>query len=227
MNDDPATGEHRSSVVLTLPSHEIDPRVTLAPAEFNRRDGASLRAAPGHHDPGQHPPRLPPRGGVPASPDRATLRLRRRRGRRACTWSPRTASTSACSASTTWPAPFAAAHACGRDIAAPAGLERYEQTQRRATRPLYLATQLMTRIYTRDTPPARALRTLALHVGERFTPFEAPDRRIADRRALISGHSPQNADGPITACPRAALAIMSPRQSASTQWDNAPRGRPS
>ncbi|MCK7491782.1 MAG: hypothetical protein MZW92_09045 [Comamonadaceae bacterium] len=40
----------------------------------------------------------------------------------------------------------------------PAGLERYEQTQRRATRPLYLATQLITQIYTRDTPPARALR---------------------------------------------------------------------
>ena len=65
-----------------------------------------------------------------------------------------------------------AAQAAGRDIAAPAGLDRYEQTQRRATRPLYLATQLITQIYTRDTPAARALRTLALHVGERFTPFK-------------------------------------------------------
>ncbi|MCK7491781.1 MAG: hypothetical protein MZW92_09040 [Comamonadaceae bacterium] len=35
MNDDLATAKHRSSVVLTLPSHEIDPLVTLAPDEFN------------------------------------------------------------------------------------------------------------------------------------------------------------------------------------------------
>lgn len=65
-----------------------------------------------------------------------------------------------------------AAHATGGDVAAAAGLARYEQTQRRATLPLYLATQLVIQLYTRDSPPARALRNLALHVGERFTPFK-------------------------------------------------------
>jgi 2-polyprenyl-6-methoxyphenol hydroxylase-like FAD-dependent oxidoreductase len=65
-----------------------------------------------------------------------------------------------------------ASHAASGDVAAPAGLARYEQTQRRATLPLYLATQLITQLYTRDHPPARALRTLALHVGERLTPFK-------------------------------------------------------
>jgi 2-polyprenyl-6-methoxyphenol hydroxylase-like FAD-dependent oxidoreductase len=76
-----------------------------------------------------------------------------------------------------------AAHADGRDIAEPAGLARYEKTQRRATLPLYLATQLITQLYTRDTPPARALRNLALHIGERFTPFK---RLVA--ASLTGGH---------------------------------------
>ena len=34
MNDDPASGAHRASVVLTLPSHEIEPLLALDPAAF-------------------------------------------------------------------------------------------------------------------------------------------------------------------------------------------------
>ncbi|MBK5206914.1 MAG: FAD-dependent hydroxylase, partial [Polaromonas sp.] len=65
-----------------------------------------------------------------------------------------------------------AAHAAGRSIASAELLDRYEQTHRRATRPLYLATQLITRLYTDDTPPARVLRHVALRIGERLTPFK-------------------------------------------------------
>jgi ubiquinone biosynthesis UbiH/UbiF/VisC/COQ6 family hydroxylase len=81
MNDDPATGEHRSSVVLTLPSQDIDPLVTLEPAAFNREMARRFDQRLGRHDAGEHPPRLPAGGRVSAPPGRAALRLRGRRRR--------------------------------------------------------------------------------------------------------------------------------------------------
>ena len=73
------------------------------------------------------------------------------------------------------------AHAAGADIADAKMLEGYERTHRRATRPLYLATQLVSTLYTTDTPPARLLRAAALRVGEALIPFK---RAIA---ATLSG----------------------------------------
>ena len=64
------------------------------------------------------------------------------------------------------------AHEAGRDIADPALLARYERDHRLATRPLYLATQAITQLYTNDTLPARALRSIALRLGQNFTPFK-------------------------------------------------------
>jgi len=57
-------------------------------------------------------------------------------------------------------------------------LQRYEREHRLATRPLYLATQLLTSLYTDDRRPARALRKLALGAGARLGPF---------RRIVMSG----------------------------------------
>ena len=64
-----------------------------------------------------------------------------------------------------------AAAAAGRPIWSPLLLRRYEREHRRATRPLYLATQLLASLYTDDRPPARVLRKLALGVCAHAGPF--------------------------------------------------------
>ena len=171
MNDDPATGEHRSSVVLTLPSQDIDPLVTLEPATFNQemarrfdqRLGRMTLASTRHAYPL-----------VAVYPRRLVGQRFACVGDAAVGMHPVTAHgfNFGLLSIDNLAGTVRAAHARGADIAAPDGLARYEQTQRRATLPLYLATQLVTQLYTRDNPPARALRTLALHVGERFTPFK-------------------------------------------------------
>ncbi|MBT2144818.1 MULTISPECIES: 5-demethoxyubiquinol-8 5-hydroxylase UbiM [unclassified Rhodanobacter] len=71
-----------------------------------------------------------------------------------------------------------AARAAGQSIAAPALLARYERRLRLATRPLYLATNLLAGLYTDDRGPARVLRKLALGAGARLGPF---------RRLVMSG----------------------------------------
>jgi 2-polyprenyl-6-methoxyphenol hydroxylase-like FAD-dependent oxidoreductase len=67
------------------------------------------------------------------------------------------------------------AQAAGADIAAERSLREYERGLRRATRPLYLATAAIARLYTDDSAPARFLRRAALSAG-RLRPL---------RRALI------------------------------------------
>jgi ubiquinone biosynthesis UbiH/UbiF/VisC/COQ6 family hydroxylase len=182
MNDEPATGLYRSSVVLTLPSHEIEPLLTLAPHAFNQemarrfaqRLGTMTLASTRHAYPL-----------VAVYPRQLVAQRFACVGDAAVGMHPVTAhgfnfgllSIDALADI------VRAAHTGERDIAEASGLTRYEKGQRRATLPLYLATQLITRLYTRDTPAARALRTLALHVGERFTPFK---RMIA--ASLTGGH---------------------------------------
>jgi len=171
MNDDPATGAHRSSVVLTLPSHAIDPLVTLAPAGFNtemarrfdHRLGTMTLASTRHAYPL-----------VAVYPRKLVAQRFACVGDAAVGMHPVTAHgfNFGLLGIESLAGIVRAAHAGGHDIAEASGLARYEKGQRRATLPLYLATQLITQLYTRDTPPARALRTLALQVGERFTPFK-------------------------------------------------------
>lgn len=59
----------------------------------------------------------------------------------------------------------------GRDIGSNAVLARYERAHRRATAPLYVATNALVRVYTNDTLPARLLRRAALRVSNRVTPI--------------------------------------------------------
>ena len=171
MNDDPVTGAHRASAVLTLPSHEIEPLLTLdAPAfglemarRFDQRLGAMTLASTRHAYPL-----------VAVYPRRLVAQRFACVGDAAVGMHPVTAHgfNFGLLSIDNLAGIVRAAQSSGQDIAASSGLKRYEQGQRRATLPLYLATQLITQLYTRDTPPARALRTLALHVGERFTPFK-------------------------------------------------------
>jgi ubiquinone biosynthesis UbiH/UbiF/VisC/COQ6 family hydroxylase len=60
----------------------------------------------------------------------------------------------------------------GMDIASPTLLQRYQQTHQRASRPLYMATHALATLYTREQAPARWLRQAMVQAGERFTPFK-------------------------------------------------------
>lgn len=70
------------------------------------------------------------------------------------------------------------AHRRGEDFAAPTVLACYQRGHRLATRPLYLATQMIAGLYTDDRVPARLVRTTALRLAHHVAPF----------RQLIAGH---------------------------------------
>jgi len=61
----------------------------------------------------------------------------------------------------------------GRDFAAAPVLEAYDRQHRRATRPLYEATNAIAALYTDDRLPARVLRDAALRVAARIPPFRS------------------------------------------------------
>lgn len=65
-----------------------------------------------------------------------------------------------------------AAIASDKDIAADSLLLRYEQKHRRDTRPLFIATHAIAKIYGSNSPPARLFRAGALRIGNRITPFK-------------------------------------------------------
>jgi ubiquinone biosynthesis UbiH/UbiF/VisC/COQ6 family hydroxylase len=75
--------------------------------------------------------------------------------------------------------------AAGQPISSPACLRRYERKHRLATRPLYLATQMLAGLYTDDRPPARILRKLALGAGARLKPF---------RKVVLAGLAAERTD---------------------------------
>ena len=56
------------------------------------------------------------------------------------------------------------------DIGAEPLLRRYEAQHRRATHPLYWATNTIAMLYTEDRLPARLLRSAVIHAGERLAP---------------------------------------------------------
>lgn len=62
--------------------------------------------------------------------------------------------------------------ASGKDIASNRLLLRYEQAHRRHTRPLFLATHAIAKLYGSESPPARLLRTSLLRIGNRIAPFK-------------------------------------------------------
>jgi len=65
------------------------------------------------------------------------------------------------------------AAACARDadVGADRLLREYESIHRRATRPLYLATNAIVGLYTTESFPARFLRRALLHAARRTPPI--------------------------------------------------------
>lgn len=78
------------------------------------------------------------------------------------------------------------ARASGRPYWTPALLADYERAHRRATRPLYLATQWLTGLYTDERAPAKHLRRMALRAAATFAPF----RRLVAAGLVDDGRGP-------------------------------------
>jgi ubiquinone biosynthesis UbiH/UbiF/VisC/COQ6 family hydroxylase len=65
------------------------------------------------------------------------------------------------------------ARASGRDIGSLSVLSRYQSEHRRATRPIYLGTNVLVSLFTDDEMPARFLRTAVLRLANRLPPLKA------------------------------------------------------
>jgi len=171
MNPCEQTGRHRSSVVLTLPSQDIDPLLALSETpfgeaitqRFSHQLGRMQLTSTRHAYPlvGVWPHALVGRrfaaigdaavGMHPVTAHGFNLGLH---------------SVQALSDV------LLQAHRRGADIAEPAGLARYERRHRSASRGLYFATHAVASLYTREQAPARMLRHALVQLGERFVPFK-------------------------------------------------------
>lgn len=170
MNTCPDTGMHRSSVVLTLPSSEMLAVEALDKPAFNAamqqrfadRLGRMTLVSTRHVYPL-----------VAVYPKRLVGRRLACVGDAACGMHPVTAhgfnlglkSVEALAAE------LQRARRLGRSLADPAVLARYERTHWLASRPTYLATQLVAGLYTSESAPARLARHVALRIGQKLTPF--------------------------------------------------------
>ena len=170
MNPCPETGLYRSSVVLTLPSSEMQGVQGLAEPAFNAeltrrfadRLGPLKLASTRHVYPlvAVYPRRL-------VGPRLACV------GDAACGMHPVTAhgfnlGLKSVEALVT---ELSRGRRLGRALGDTTVLARYERAHWLASRPTYLATQLVTHLYTHETAPARLLRQAALRIGQRFAPF--------------------------------------------------------
>ncbi len=171
MNPDPETQAFRSSVVLTLRNAEIAPLLQMPEDEFNRqmaqrfeqRLGAMSLASTRHSYPlmGVYPHHFVARrfaavgdaavGMHPVTAHGFNFGLR---------------------GIDTLARLVRKAQSAQADIASASLLNQYEREHRRATRGLYLATQLVSTLFTNDTPPARLIREAALRLGDALIPFK-------------------------------------------------------
>ncbi len=161
----------RSSVVITLPPKEIDNLLKMQEDDFNREMAARFK----HRLGAMH--LVSTRHAYPL----VTVYAKRLVGLRfalvgdaAVGMHPVTAHgfNFGLKGIATLSAEIKAALASGQDIALNSLLLRYEQAHRRDTRPLYLATHAIAKLYASDSTPARLLRASALRIGSRITPFK-------------------------------------------------------
>lgn len=170
MNPCPDTGLYRSSVVLTLPSSEMQAVQALDEASFNadmtrrfaNRLGALTQVSTRHVYPL-----------VAVYPRRLVGHRLACVGDAACGMHPVTAHgfNLGLKSVEALVAELSRGRRLGRPLGDAAVLGRYERAHWLASRPTYLATQLVTQIYTHESPPARLLRQAALRIGQRFAPF--------------------------------------------------------
>ncbi len=75
------------------------------------------------------------------------------------------------------------ARATGRDIGGMSVLARYQSEHRRATRPIYLGTNVLVGLFTDDQMPARFFRSAVLRLANRLPPLKAGITRQLTGRA--------------------------------------------
>lgn len=175
MNPDPITGEHRSSVVITVASHDSDSLMKMDDAQFNadakkRFDGrlGNMRLVSTRH---AYPL-------VTVYPKRLVAERFATVGDAAVGMHPVTAHGFNFGLLSVEELSRAVinAHSRNQDIGARGLLMRYEMRHRIATRPLFMITRLITEIYTRESAPMKLARRALIRLGERFPPFK---RQIA------------------------------------------------
>ncbi len=162
---------NRSSVVLTLPQHEMQPLEAMSAAAFNdaitarfaRRLGDMRLTSTRHCYPL-----------VAVYADRFVGKRFALMGDAAVGMHPVTAHgfNFGLKGADTLARGMLKARASGSDFASPAVLQAYESTHRRATLPLYLATHAVAKLYTSESLPSRVLRDAFLGIGQRLTPFK-------------------------------------------------------
>jgi len=171
MNPCPQTGLSRSSVVLTLPSQELQPVMDLPEPEFNaeveRRFGHQLG----------HMQLSSTRHAYPLVGVWARRLVAQRFavvGDAAVGMHPVTAHgfNLGLRSIDTLTKALIQAHQQGQDIASPRLLQRYQRQHQSDSRGLYMATHALATLYTREEAPARLLRQAMVGLGERFTPFK-------------------------------------------------------
>ena len=171
MNPCPTTGLPRSSVVLTLAHHELQPLMELPEEAFNaditQRFAHQLGAM--HLSSARH---AYPLVGVWA--ERFVAQRFAVIGDAAVGMHPVTAHgfNLGLRSVETLTKLLLQAHQSGQDIAAPKLLQRYQTQHRFTSRGLYMATHALATLYTREEGPARWLRRTLVGAGERFTPFK-------------------------------------------------------
>lgn len=171
MNPCPQSGLPRSSVVLTLPSQELQPLLDLPEADFN----AAMERRFGHQLGRMH--LCSTRHAYPLVGVWARRLVAQRFavvGDAAVGMHPVTAHgfNLGLRSIETLSQVLMKAQQKGQDIASPVLLQRYQRQHQGASRGLYLATHALATLYTRDETPARLLRQAMVGLGERFTPFK-------------------------------------------------------
>ncbi len=171
MNPCPQTGLPRSSVVLTLPSQELQPLMDLPEAAFN----AAMTQRFGHQLGAMH--LASTRHAYPLVGVWARRLVAQRFavvGDAAVGMHPVTAHgfNLGLRSIDTLSKALIQARQKGQDIASPALLQRYQRSHQNASRGLYMATHALATLYTRDEAPARLLRQALVGLGEHFTPFK-------------------------------------------------------
>jgi ubiquinone biosynthesis UbiH/UbiF/VisC/COQ6 family hydroxylase len=161
----------RSSVVITLPASEIQKLIAMNEAEFNQeiavrfkhRLGAMQLVSTRHAYPL-----------VTAYANRIVAKRFALIGDAAVGMHPVTAHgfNFGLRGADTLAAEIKAALLRGGNIAAPDLLGRYERKHRLSTRPLFIATHAIAKLYGDDTMAARLLRSLSLRIGNRIAPLK-------------------------------------------------------
>lgn len=161
----------RSSVVITLPASEIQKLMAMNEAEFNQEIAVRFKHRLGDMQlvSTRHAYPL-----VTAYANRIVAKRFALIGDAAVGMHPVTAHgfNFGLRGADTLAAEIKAALLRGGNIAAPDLLGRYERKHRLSTRPLFIATHAIAKLYGDDTMAARLLRSLSLRIGNRIAPLK-------------------------------------------------------